>query len=80
MVAEDARTNGEFFCFVDRVGESGTDEMTVMVEVSDPAADRSALKADLERRMKEVLGVRIAVTTADKGALDRYTGTSQTSI
>ena len=79
VVAEDARTNGEFFCFVDRVGEAGSDEMTVMVEVADAAADRVALKADLERRMKEVLGVRVTVTPADKGALDPYTGTSQTS-
>ncbi len=77
VVAEDNRTNGEFFCFIDRVGEAGSDEMTVMVETS--AADRAALKADLERRMKEVLGVRITVTPADKGALDTYTGTSQTS-
>jgi phenylacetate-coenzyme A ligase PaaK-like adenylate-forming protein len=32
-----------------------------------------------ERRMKEVLGVRVAVELHDRGALDRYTGTSQTS-
>lgn len=79
VVSGDRRTNGEFFCFVDRVGEAGTDEITVMVEVTDPAADRAALKADLERRMKEVLGVRVTVSPADKGALDPYTGTSQTS-
>jgi phenylacetate-CoA ligase len=79
VVAEDARTNGEFFCVIDRVGEAGTDEMTVMVETADAAADRAVLKADLERRMKEVLGVRVTVTPADKGALDSYTGTSQTS-
>lgn len=78
-VVEDARTNGEYFCFVDRVGEAGTDEMTVMVEVADTAADRHAVKADLERRMKEVLGVRVTVEVAEKGGLDRYTGTSQTS-
>jgi phenylacetate-CoA ligase len=77
VVAADARTNGEFFCFIDRVGEAGSDEMTVMVETT--AADRAALKADLERRMKEVLGVRVTVTLADKGALDPHTGTSQTS-
>ena len=79
VVAADRRTNGEFFCFVDRVGEAGTDEMTVLVEVTDPAADHAAVKTDLERRMKEVLGVRVTVTPADKGALDPYTGTSQTS-
>ncbi|MBI3054286.1 MAG: phenylacetate--CoA ligase family protein [Betaproteobacteria bacterium] len=79
VVAGDRRTNGEFFCFVDRVGKAGTDEMTVLVEVTDPAADRAAVKTDLERRMKEVLGVRVTVTPAAKGALDPYTGTSQTS-
>ena len=79
VVAGDSRTNGEFFCFVDRVGEAGTDEMTVMVEVIDPAADRAMVKTDLERRMKEVLGVRVTVDPANKGGLDCYTGTSQTS-
>lgn len=79
VVAEDTRTNGEYFCIVDRVGEAGTDEMTVLVEVRDSAADRSLLKADLERRLKEVLGVRVAVELHGKGALDPYTGTSQTS-
>jgi len=79
VVAEDLRTNGEYYCVVDRVGEAGTDEMTVMVEARDSASDRSVMKTDLERRMKEVLGVRVAVELHEKGALDRYTGTSQTS-
>ncbi len=79
VVAADSRTNGEFFCFVDRVGAAATDEMTVMVEVIDATADRTAVKAGLEQRMKEVLGVRVTVVPSDKGALDPYTGTSQTS-
>jgi len=79
VVAEDARSNGEYFCIVDRVGAAGTDEMTVLVEVRDPAADRAHMQADLERRMKEVLGVKVRIELQDKGALDRYTGTSQTS-
>jgi phenylacetate-CoA ligase len=78
-VAEDARSNGEYFCTVERVGEAGTDEMTVLVEARSADTDRNGLKADLERRLKEVLGVRVAVEVHDKGALDRYTGTSQTS-
>ena len=78
-VAEDRRSNGEFFCFVDRVGEAGVDRMEVHVEVVDPAADRDAMRADLERRLKEVLGVRVDVTLANRGELDRHTGTSQTS-
>jgi phenylacetate-CoA ligase len=79
VVGEEARSNGEYFCVVERVGEAGVDEMTVMVEVVDPAADRAAVRTDLERRMKEVLGVRVTVEPVDKGALDEYTGTSQTS-
>jgi len=79
VVAEDVRSNGEYFCIVDRVGAAGTDEMTVLVEVRDPAADRPRMVADLERRMKEVLGVKVVVELHDKGALDRHTGTSQTS-
>ena len=77
-VGEDARSNGEFFCLVERVGEDARDEMTVMVEVTDPA-QQDAFKGDLERRLKEVIGVRVTVTTHAPGALDPYTGTSQTS-
>lgn len=79
VIAEDARSNGEYFCIVDRVGAAGTDEMTVLVEVRDASADRPRMQADLERRMKEVLGVKVVVELHDKGALDRHTGTSQTS-
>jgi phenylacetate-CoA ligase len=78
-VAEDSRTNGEFFCFVDRVGEAAVERMEVRVEVTDATADREAVREDLERRMKEVLGVKVVVTPVGKGELDAYTGTSQTS-
>jgi phenylacetate-CoA ligase len=77
-VVADARTNGEYFCFVDRVGEAAVDRMDVWVEVLD-GADRAACRADLERRLKEVLGVKVAVTPVGKGELDRYTGTSLSS-
>ena len=59
--------------------EAQTDEMTVMVELLDPQRDGAAAKADIERRLKEVTGVRLTVTTHGKGALDGHTGTSQTS-
>ena len=78
-VVEDARTNGEYFCVVERVGEAGIDEMTVMVEARDSVVDTRALKTDLERRMKEVLGVKVKVTPVGKSELDKYTGTSSTS-
>lgn len=78
-VAADARSNGEFFCVVERIGESRTDEMTVMVEVPDLQAHGAAVKSDLEMRLKETIGVRITVQAAGKGELDKYTGTSQTT-
>lgn len=78
-VAEDARSNGEFFCIVDRVGEDQRDEMTVMVELLDLATDAEAVKENLERRLKEVTGVRMTVQPVARGELDAYTGTSQTS-
>jgi phenylacetate-CoA ligase len=78
-VAEDRRTNGEFFCFVDRVGEAGVDRMEVQIEMIDATANRDALRDDLERRLKEVLGVKVTVTPVARGELDRHTGTSQTS-
>ena len=43
------------------------------------AVDRPALTADLERRFKEVLGVRIAVEAVDPKSLDALTGLTQTS-
>jgi phenylacetate-CoA ligase len=79
VVVEDRRTNGEYFCFVDRVGESGTDQMDVWVEVIDSAADRAQVRVDLERRMKEVLGVKVQVTPKGKGELDELTQTSKSS-
>jgi phenylacetate-CoA ligase len=78
-INEDPRSNGEFFCFVDRLGEAGVDRMEVHVEVTDPAADRGAFRDDMERRMKEVLGVKVVVVPRGKGELDPHTGTSQTS-
>jgi phenylacetate-CoA ligase len=78
-IAEDKRGNGEYFCLVDRVGEAGHDEMTVMVEVAGPAVDKAAFKADLERRLKEVLGVKVVVQPAQPKALAEYTGVARTS-
>ena len=78
-VAEDKRTNGEYFCIVDRVGEAGRDEMTVLVEVVDASDDRAAVKTDLERRLKEVLGVKMIVEPRDPKSLAELTGVDKTS-
>ena len=53
--------------------------MDVWVEVADPAADQAAFHEEFERRLKEVLGVKVQVTPVNKGDLDRYTGTASTS-
>jgi phenylacetate-CoA ligase len=79
IVAQYQRSNGEFFCIVERSGEAGRDEMTVMVEITDTACDRDAVRAELEQRLKEVLSVRVIVQPVDRGATDPYTGMSQTS-
>jgi phenylacetate-CoA ligase len=78
-VGKDRRTNGEYFCIVERAGAAGRDEMTVMVEVPDASVDRAVLRDDLERRMKEVLGVKVIVQPVDRGALLPYTGVAETS-
>ncbi|HVO89882.1 MAG TPA: AMP-binding protein, partial [Casimicrobiaceae bacterium] len=77
VVVGDARSNGEYVCLIDRVGAEDRDEMTVWVEATDASIDRAAFASDLERRFKEVLGVRVSVQVVDRGATDRYTGTSQ---
>ncbi len=79
VVAEDRRANGEYFCFVDRMGDAGADHMDVWVELAEGGADVADVKSELERRLKEVLGIKVQVTPVNKGALDQYTGTSQSS-
>jgi hypothetical protein len=37
------------------------------------------LREDLERRMKEVLSLKVQITPVKKGDLDKYTMTSQSS-
>ncbi len=79
VVAEDRRSNGEYFCIVERVGEAGRDEMTVLVEVAGPSVDRDALRQDLERRLKEVLSVKVDVEPVDAKATAEMTGVAATS-
>ncbi len=76
LIGADARSNGEYICVVDRVGEDKRDEMTVMVEVAEAAVDRKELQQSLERRLHEALAVKVGVSLAGKGELDELTGTS----
>jgi phenylacetate-CoA ligase len=79
VVVADPRTNGEYVCIVERTGAEQREEMTIQVEMRDADTDRAALQRDFEQRLKEVLGVRVVVQAVDRGATDRYTGTSTTS-
>jgi phenylacetate-CoA ligase len=79
VVASERRSNGEYVCIVERVGIEQREEMTVLVEVVQSTVDRAQLQADLERRFKEVLGVRLIVEVVERGKTDDYTGTSKTS-
>lgn len=73
LVSQDARSTGEFFCIVDRVGAAGHDEMTVMVEAADASVDTQALHQDLERRLHDSLAVKVLVKLVQRGELDQYT-------
>ena len=79
LIAEDARSTGEYFCIVERSGEAGHDEMTVMVEVAGCSVDPGVFQKDLERRLHEALAVKLAVKPVQRGDLDQYTGVSQVS-
>ena len=58
---------------------SVTVPMAVLVEVVHASVDRAQLQMDLERRFKEVVGVRLIVEVVERGKTDEYTGTSRTS-
>jgi phenylacetate-CoA ligase len=79
VVVADARTNGEYVGVVERTGAEDREELTVMIEVADAAADRGRLQRDFEQRFMEVLGVRVVVQAVDRGGTDAYTGTSTSS-
>lgn len=55
-VAQDGRSNGECFCIVERVGETGRDEMTVMVEVADAACETRIRKGAASRYDQQHFG------------------------
>jgi phenylacetate-CoA ligase len=78
IVSEDARSNGEYVCILESDG-AGRDDMTVMVEAIDSGMPRSELEAQLKSRLKEALGVTLAVRAVGRGELEHLTGLSQTS-
>ena len=79
VISADRRCNGEYVCVVERVGDSGRDEMTVMVERAGAEADSTGIAVDLAVRLKEAVGVKFTLKIVDPGELDRWTGLTQTS-
>ncbi len=59
--------------FVRAIRDGNRDEMIVHVATRAPESERAAIARDAEARLKERLGVRIRVETADVGALDAWT-------
>jgi phenylacetate-CoA ligase len=78
IVSEDARTNGEYVCLLEG-GEGGRESITVMVETGDQSVPSGVIERELADRLKEALGVRLAVKAVERGGLDHLTGLSQTS-
>jgi phenylacetate-CoA ligase len=79
VISGDRRCNGEYVCIVERVDDSGRDEMTVMVERADAETDSPGIAADLAVRLKEAVGVKLTLKIVNPGELDRWTGLTQTS-
>lgn len=79
LLAENRQASGEYVCIVARVGESGREEMTVLVEARDGEVDKPGLQRSLAARFKEALGVKLIVEVVDGGSLDAMTGLSRTS-
>jgi phenylacetate-CoA ligase len=77
LVAQDARSNGEYVCLLDRL--DGRDEMTVLVEMLDDSAPKDRVSAELAERFKEALSVKVKVEAVSRGKLDQMTGLTQTS-
>lgn len=79
LVTENKALNGEYVCIVETVDQAGRDEMTVLAEIADADASKTAIEVSLAARFKEALGVKLTVKAVDRGELDRLTGLSQTS-
>ena len=70
-VQSDRRSTGQWLCVVERLGEGrdARDEMTVRVEYADEQVDKAAMQRHLETRLREDLGVRVAVEPVAPGSL-----------
>ena len=71
VVGDDARLGGDYFVRATR--EGNRDEMIVHVVSRAEPSDYRAIARDAEARLKERLGVRIAVVVQAPGSLDDWT-------
>ena len=76
LVGENKGCNGEYLCVVERSGEAGRDDMTVMVELA-PGGSAATLEEQLATRFKEALGVKLLVKSVASGALAPQTGVTE---
>jgi len=78
-VRADTRTNGEYLCVVEHVGEGlgRRLEMTVRVERRSADIPRDALQQSLEEALHKDLDVRVSVDVVDAGELLPFTGSGE---
>lgn len=77
IIAGHPGITGEYFCYVERVAPEGRparDEMTIMVECTDGAAESTRLQEELAKLLKQKTGVAIGVELVERDALRELTG------
>nr|WP_240460807.1 hypothetical protein [Fictibacillus barbaricus] len=77
VVSEDIRTNGEYYCYVEKVkpeGKPTRDEMTILVEKRKRDQNDELLKQELEEILKRRIGVKIHVQVVEEDSLKELTG------
>jgi phenylacetate-CoA ligase len=74
-VRSDERSTGEWLCVAERTASGGVigESLTVRIEVKKNAESREGMVEHMERRLKEDLGVRVAVELVDEGTLAEFT-------
>jgi phenylacetate-CoA ligase len=78
VISANPRCNGEYVCTLEGA-PGGAEDMTVIVESSDASVEPLELAKDLATRLKEAMGVKLAVEIVGPGELDAITGLSKTS-
>ena len=70
-IRSDARSTGEWLCVAEKTQENGVlgEKLIVRVEVRKDAGSRDGMVEGLERRLKEDLGIRVALELVEEGEL-----------